>query len=109
MLAIISQHFCGDVDELALFLRNHLPSSFVTMREHELVHPMGSVDFSHRVSLNELCRDHLSHNSRRQEKSGRGVKRWDYLESSRVLLVVSSLNLTGQHGVASLLPSKVIA
>ena len=47
VLALVGQNLSGYVNEQALSLWNHLPSSFVPMHENELMDPVSRVPFSH--------------------------------------------------------------
>ena len=75
VLALVGQNLSGYVNEQALSLWNHLPSSFVPMHENELMDPVSRVPFSHGLLLEQLFSPTMSLTVLFVKRKQRGVKR----------------------------------
>ena len=75
VLALVGQNLSGYVNEQALSLWNHLPSSFVPMHENELMDPVSRVPFSHGLLLEQIFSPTMSPTVLLVKRKQRGVKR----------------------------------
>ena len=79
VLALVGQNLSGYVNEQALSLWNHLPSSFVPMHENELMIPWAASLSLMAFFLSKSFSDAVARVLLVKRKQ-RGVKRWYYLK-----------------------------